>query len=106
MNYDLKIIQGNNATITIIKDDGAFGSGDKIVFSIKKNHSDTKYVYQKEITSFTDNVAIIDILPYATTNIEPGQYVYDVQFTSASETVVNTICKGNLELDWRVNDGI
>ena len=74
-----------------------------MTFSVKKNYSDDTYLLKKEVTVFAGNLADINILPRDTANIEPGQYVYDIQFSSF-DGKVKTIFKGDFILDWRVTD--
>lgn len=103
MEYNLKMICGNTQNFTVQNNDGDFEEGDKVTFSVKKNYSDDTYLLKKEVTVFAGNLADISILPRDTANIEPGQYVYDIQFSSF-DGKVKTIFKGDFILDWRVTD--
>ncbi|UKI36794.1 MAG: hypothetical protein L6V93_00510 [Clostridiales bacterium] len=89
MEYNLKMICGNTQNFTVQNNDGDFEEGDKVTFSVKKNYSDDTYLLKKEVTVFAGNLADINIVPRDTANIEPGQYVYDIQFSSFDGKVKN-----------------
>ena len=63
--------------IEVISSDGTpynVSSGDKILFSVKRNSRKNEFIFQKE---FTDK--LINILPTDTNDLPIGDYVYDVK---------------------------
>jgi hypothetical protein len=80
-----------------------------VFFTLKTNVSlpDTEASLQKIVTTFADTtagtsgVAVISLLPTDTTNLEPGEYDFDIAVrTAANETF--TVMKGKLDLDYDV----
>lgn len=56
-------------------------SGEKIIFGVKASMLNTNYILKKELTSAdfdTENGGYIMTLSTAETNIDSGEYVYDV----------------------------
>ena len=79
----------------IVKDTGSFAiglsnyvldDGDKIIFTVNTEKEKQNPVIQKTITSFQNGRAIVQ-LSAADTDIEPGNYWYDVQFDGADGRV-------------------
>ena len=88
---DIEITRGDTLRLTIsIKDeennDYQIQSGDKVVFTVKKNTNTKGILIQKELVS--EKILIspedTDALPY-------GNYVYDVQLTQANGDVTTII---------------
>jgi hypothetical protein len=78
--------RGDSETITVscVNSNGeavTFVEGDLIYFTIKKSISATDKVLQKIIEEFTDGTAVISIEHEDTADIEPGVYMYDIQYT-------------------------
>ena len=78
----IETYQGDTKSITVIlKSNGTqinLVSGDSITLTVKKSNSAVKYI-EKIVTSFTNGQAIIN-LTTTDTNIEVGNYVYDIQY--------------------------
>ena len=81
-------------TISVVNEDGTknlLEVGDTIYFTVKKNINTDEKIMQKVITHFTNNVAIIEIEPIDTDNLDFGDYVYDVQLTKSDGKVMTII---------------
>jgi hypothetical protein len=95
---NIELTRGDSKSITvIIKQNGikvSLVTGDKIYFSVKRKQTQTEYDIQKEVTTFSNGEAIINLLSTDTT-INEGLYLYDIQYNKASGEVY-TIVKGNL----------
>ena len=85
----MKIVKGDTAIFNIHVNNYKFVEGDKVYFTVKKSIDDTENKIQKVVTSFKENQAKI-FLCKEDTNIETGEYLYDVQ-CSLSNGIVDTI---------------
>jgi hypothetical protein len=74
-------------------------------FTLKTNHDlpDADASLQKIVTSFGDStggttgIALIELLPTDTVNLEPGEYAFDIQAVT-SESKIYTILRGLFEI--------
>lgn len=85
----IQITRGDTGifTLSILSDGKEYDySNDTVVFSVKTNVYTSKYLFQKEITY--GSAVVIE--PSDTANLSYGNYVYDVQVTTASG-VVDTV---------------
>ena len=80
-----------------------------VFFTLKSNHSlpDAQASLQKIVTTFGDTtggttgIAAINLSPSDTTNLDPGEYDFDISvLTAASESY--TVLKGKLDLEYDV----
>ena len=75
--------------------------GDIVYFTVKKDINDTNYKFQKVVKEFEDNVAVIK-LSSKDTNLEAGEYLYDIQL-SLKDGRVDTVVSPTL---FEVVDGV
>lgn len=66
--------------------------GDTVYFTIKKSTRTKEKLFQKVITVFSNNNAIVEFRPEDTKDLPYGSYRYDIQVTK-SNGVVKTIVK-------------
>ena len=66
-----------------------FSQGDLVYFTVKKDIKDKEYALQKVVSEFIDNVAMFELNKHDT-NIEVGEYIYDIQ-VSLHDGKVDTI---------------
>lgn len=80
-----------------------------VFFTLKSNHTlpDAQASLQKIVTTFSDTtggttgVAEINLAPSDTTNLDPGEYDFDISvLTAASESF--TVLKGKFDLEYDV----
>jgi hypothetical protein len=80
-----------------------------VFFTLKANHSlpDAQAALQKIVTTFSDTIsgtsgiATINLAPSDTTNLDPGEYDFDISvLTAASESY--TVLKGKFDLEYDV----
>lgn len=64
-------------------EDLKFVAGDKVYFSVKKNISDTTYLFQA-VADLAPTKQPLKILPEHTKNLAEGTYWYDIQMTTAA----------------------
>ena len=108
----LKLTRGDSQTytVTFAKADGTpYCLKNWVVFfTMKTNHSlpDAEASVQKIITTFADTtagtsgVAVISLLPEDTTNLEPGEYDFDIAVrTAANESFTPMVGKMILGYD-------
>ena len=87
-NY-MRVVQGDTAVFNVNINNYEFVDGDIIYFTVKKDIKDKDYVLQKIVTTFVDNNATFELDKYDT-NINAGNYIYDIQ-ASLSNGIVDTI---------------
>lgn len=63
------------------------GSGDKVTMSVKKTTEDSSYAFQKFIIGSGD----INIVPADTSDLEFGEYVYDIQIETTAGEVFTVV---------------
>ena len=85
----MRVVQGDTAIFNINFYDYEFVDGDIVYFTVKKDIKDMDYVLQIIVSTFTDYNAIFK-LNKDDTNIEVGNYIYDIQ-ASLHNGIVDTI---------------
>ena len=98
----IKIAQGDSAPqiIRVFKDGERLNiTGYTFNFTVKKKVTDTDDDAMIKIdwsshTDPTQGQTLLDIPPSATKNLEPGKYVFDIQFKNGGN--VTTVCFGTL----------
>lgn len=99
-NNTIKLTRGDTARISLAltKDGESYDfSEDTVVFTVKKSTSTPNYILQKQITD-----GIIYIAPADTANLPFGDYVYDVQLTTAGGDVCTVITPNKFVIDSEV----
>lgn len=85
------LTRGDSGSITVAIRDGAFASGDKVEFTVRKKIDDpTKSIY-KCITTFDQGKALIILQPEDTKRLNVRPYVYDIQITRQDGTVLTPV---------------
>ena len=96
LNNTITIVRGDTATFNVelkVEDDGTMEDytpeeGDIILFKVKKNYTD-------EDTIITKTGATISLNHDDTKDLTPGEYVYDIEFTSSDGTVIDHVVTVN-----------
>ena len=83
MAHKLKIVRGTSNVfgITVKDDEGnqyVLKENEKLVFGLKKSPRDEKCVLIKPITHIVDGEYYLELTPADTSQLEYGQYFYDV----------------------------
>jgi hypothetical protein len=96
---NLTITRGDSESLTIrcrdkvTKEIIPFQNDDTLYFTVKTSTGTSVKSLQKVITSFSNGIAIIDILPEDTHDLKGGAYVYDIQWDKKNgkvKTIVKT----------------
>lgn len=100
---NLTMIQGDSESLTISRKDAngvilPFLEGDIVHLTVKTAPTDVEHVFQKEVTSFVDGKAIIEIDPIDTNGIAVQSYFYDIQLTTAAGKVTTLVKPSKLTL--------
>ena len=90
----IEVIAGDTGILNLSIDNYTFVDGDIVYFTVKKDINDTNYKFQKVVKEFEDNVAIIK-LSSKDTNLEAGEYLYDIQL-SLKDGRVDTVVSPTL----------
>ena len=97
----IEVVAGDTGLLNLSIDNYTFVDGDIVYFTVKKDINDTSYKFQKIIKEFEDNVAVIKISS-EDTNLEAGEYLYDIQL-SLKDGRVDTVISPTL---FEVIDGV
>lgn len=87
MIQKIEIVRGTTNTLEIYITDAygnayVLGSGQKVVFGVKKEKSDKELLLKKLVSTGTSGVYKVSIVPEDTAEWEPGKYWYDVGLLS------------------------
>jgi hypothetical protein len=84
---DVEIVRGTTNTfeITVTNANGEpyiLGSNEKLLFGVKKSHTDTKYIFVKTVRTGENGVYTVTIYPEDTEKCECCKHFYDVAVQS------------------------
>ena len=82
----MSMIVKDTGTFTVDIENYVLDEGDEVVFTINTGRELENPIIQKRITTFNNGKAIVS-LTTQDTNVEPGDYLYDIQFNSADGRV-------------------
>ena len=105
----ISMVRGDSKTfrINFKNKDGEpypLAAGHTIYFTIKEQSDFENALVEKVITNFPDGVALIDILPEDTKNLEWRTYVYDIRWKRPDNSVKTLIERSDFELKREVSD--
>ena len=100
---NLTMMRGDTETFSITLRDTKgqpvdFKDGDKIYFTVKTRAMREEKAVQKVIEEYNKNLALIEIEAEDTRELEPGNYVYDIQLTRADGQVKTLIHKSSFTI--------
>ena len=87
------MVRGDTGAFSVrptIKGESVLTEGDHLYFTLRKI-KDNRILIQKDITEFEDGRADIVIAPSDTTNLELGNYIYDLKMVRGDGTVDSLI---------------
>ncbi len=102
---DITLIRGDVYSYRISKTDADdvkvdFVSGDKVIFSVKKTIRQDTPLVTTTSTTIEDGDIILKLSPEIT-NIDIGDYYYDISYENSDDEPV-TLSKGKLTIDWDI----
>lgn len=93
--YRYQIVRGDSDSQTLIhKVNGVevpLVTGDTVYFTVKKNYYTEDKIFQKVITVFDAGRATLNTDPTDTSDLEFGEYVFDIQISYANGEVKTPI---------------
>lgn len=90
---DAEMVRGNTGSFSVrptINGDTVLKEGDHLYFTLRKI-KDNRILIQKDITEFEDGRADIILSPSDTTNLEIGNYIYDLVMVRSDGNVDSLI---------------
>lgn len=100
---NLYMTRGDTEHISVKLSGYDLKAGDKVELTVRRTPASIVFMH-KEVTEFTENSALISILPEDTAHARPGRYVYDVQLTYGGN-VKTVIPPSTFEIGWEVTYG-
>ena len=92
----MSMVRGDSESITV-RCSAGFSAGDKITFTVRED-VESPIALQKEVTEFPTGDAVISIDPSDTSGLDFGDYVYDIQWTTAGGAVTTIVEKSRFTL--------
>lgn len=99
--HAMSMVRGDSEALIVKCSDDPFVDGDTIEFTVRKRVKSEKVIH-KTVTEFEedeDGAAYIEILPEDTSELEFGDYVYDIQLTKANGWVTTLIKRAKFTLE-------
>ena len=84
--YKITIIRKDTGDLTITIENYLLDEGDEVVFTVNTGYDLEHSLIQKRITEFQDDSALVH-LNVEDTDLEPGEYLYDIQVNTADGRV-------------------
>lgn len=82
----ISMIVKDTGSLTVIVENYTLNEGDEVVFSVNKEREKEHPLIQKKVHVFADGQAVIQ-LSREDTDVEPGDYLYDIQVNCADGRV-------------------
>ena len=82
----ISMIVKDTGSLTLNVENYVLNEGDEVVFTVNKVREDEHPLIQKRVSVFNDGKATIQ-LSVEDTNVEPGDYLYDIQVNGADGRV-------------------
>lgn len=106
---NISIVRGDSKTFQLnFKDSSGnpypLETGNIIYFTVKEQSDFENALIEKTITSFPDGVALVDILPEDTNNLDWRAYVYDIRWKRPDGSVKTLIERSGFELKREVSN--
>lgn len=77
---NLSMRRGDNDELSVGLSGYDVQPGDFLEMTVRKAINGPALIYKK-LTTFTENEAIFSFVPSDTQNLQPGDYIYDIQLT-------------------------
>ena len=84
--YKITIVRKDTGDLTIALENYILDTGDEVVFTVNSGYDLKHPLIQKRITEFPNDSALVH-LSAEDTDLNPGEYLYDVQVNAADGRV-------------------
>ena len=84
--YKITMIRKDTGDLTVALENYLLDTGDEVVFTVNTGYDLEHPLIQKRITEFQDHSALVR-LGVDDTDLEPGEYLYDIQVNTADGRV-------------------
>ena len=84
--YKITIVRKDTGDLTIALENYILDTGDEVVFTVSSGYDLKNPLIQKRITEFHNHSALVH-LSVEDTDLDPGEYLYDVQVNAADGRV-------------------
>ena len=88
--YKITMVRKDTGDLTVALENYLLDDGDEVVFTVNTGYDLENHLIQKRITEFQDHSAFVH-LSVDDTDLEPGEYLYDVQVNTADGRVDTVI---------------
>lgn len=84
--YKITMVRKDTGDLTIALENYLLDDGDEIIFTVNTGYDLENHLIQKRITQFNNHSALVH-LSVEDTDLEPGEYLYDIQLNTADGRV-------------------
>lgn len=84
--YKITMVRKDTGDLTVALENYLLDTGDEVVFTVNTGYDLEHPLIQKKITEFQDHSALVR-LGVEDTDLEPGEYLYDIQVNTADGRV-------------------
>ena len=88
--YKITMVRKDTGDLTVALENYLLDTGDEVVFTVNTGYDLEHPLIQKRITEFQDHSALVR-LDVDDTDLEPGEYLYDIQVNTADGRVDTVI---------------
>lgn len=88
--YKITMVRKDTGDLTVALENYLLDTGDEVVFTVNTGYDLEHPLIQKRITEFQDHSAFVR-LDVDDTDLEPGEYLYDIQVNTADGRVDTVI---------------
>lgn len=88
--YKITMVRKDTGDLTVALENYLLDTGDEVVFTVNTGYDLEHPLIQKRITEFQDHSALVR-LGVDDTDLEPGEYLYDIQVNTADGRVDTVI---------------
>lgn len=84
--YKITMVRKDTGDLTVALENYLLDDGDEVVFTVNTGYDLENHLIQKRITEFSNHSALVR-LSVEDTDLEPGEYLYDIQVNTADGRV-------------------
>ena len=84
--YKITMVRKDTGDLTVALENYLLDTGDEVVFTVNTGYDLENTVIQKRVKEFQNHSALVH-LSVEDTDLEPGEYLYDIQINTADGRV-------------------